>query len=109
MDIAVCKCSWFFFFCLAVPRGPRCVQASVTGGDPKDKERKEAETEREEAEGDRKPEASGQCQSGPEKPGVCGGALAATRRPGGEYRVATKELRDLLLPVIMKFWYSSLM
>lgn len=68
---------WYFY--VAVPRGPRCVQAAVTGGDPKDKEREEAETEREKAEGDRKPQASGQCQSGPEKPGVCGGTLAATR------------------------------
>jgi len=75
-------------FCVAISRGPRCVQTSLTRGDPKDKERKEAETEREEAEGDRKPKASGQCQSGPEKPCVCGGALTATRRLRGEYRVS---------------------
>lgn len=68
-----------YCFCVAIPRGPRCIQASVTGRYPKDKERKEAEAEREEAEGDRKPQAPGQCPSGAEKPGVCGGALAATR------------------------------
>lgn len=82
-------------FCVAVPRGPRCIQASVTGGDPKDKEREEAETEREEAEGDRKSQTSGQCQSGPEKPGVRGGALAATRRPGGEHGFAVGQLDRL--------------
>lgn len=81
----------FLCFCVAVPRGPRGVQASVTGGDSKDKERKEAETEREEAESDRKPKASGQRQSGPEKPGVCCGALTATRRPGGECSVSNHE------------------
>ncbi len=82
------------FFGVAVSRGPRGIQASVTGGDPKDKEREEAETEREEAEGDRKPQAPGQRQSGPEKSGVCGGALAATRRPGGEYSFTIKKLSD---------------
>lgn len=91
---------------VAVPRGPRCIQASVTGRDPKDKERKEAETEREKAEGDRKPQASGQRQSGPEKLGVCGGTLAATRRPRGEYSVTTKQLSDLLLP---ECWYVKLL
>ena len=79
----------FLLFCVALPRGPRCVQAPVTGGDPKDKERKEAETEREEAEGDRKPKAPGQCPSGAEKPGVRGRALAATRRPRGEFRASS--------------------
>lgn len=78
------NCLWF---CTALSRGPRCIQASVTGGDPKDKEREEAETEWEEAEGDRKPQAPGQCQSGSEKPGVCGGTLAATRRPGSKYSI----------------------
>lgn len=71
-------------FCVAVPRGSRGVQTSVTGRHSKDKERKEGKAEREEAEGDRKPQAPGQCPSGPEKPGVCGGALTAARRPGSE-------------------------
>lgn len=72
-------------FCLAVPRGSRGVQASVTGRYSKDKERKEAKAKREEAEGDGKPQAPGQCQSGPEKSGVCGGAFAATRRSRSEW------------------------
>lgn len=84
-----------FILRVAVPRGPRCVQASVTGGDPKDKKWKEAKTEWEKAEGDRKPQAPGECPSGPEKPGVCGGALTATRRPGGEWIVTTNKLSDL--------------
>lgn len=79
----------FLCFSAAVPRGPRCVQAALTGRDPEDKERKEAETERKEAESDRKPKASGQCPSSPEKPSVCGWALTATRRAGGEYTEMT--------------------
>lgn len=91
--------------CVAVSRRPRCIQAAVTGGDPKDKEREEAETEWEEAEGDRKPQASGQCQSGPEKLGVCGGALAASCWPRGEYELknevtfATHELIFYLMVI----------
>lgn len=72
------------FVFVAVPRGSRGVQTSVTGRHSKDKERKEAKAEREEAESDRKPQAPGQCPSGSEKPGVCGWSLTATRRPGSE-------------------------
>lgn len=74
-------------FHVAIPRGPRCVQASVTGGNPKDKEWKEAETEREKAKGDRKPQTSGERPSGPEEPCVCGGAVAAARWSWSEYNM----------------------
>lgn len=73
-----------FFFHVAISRGPGCIQAFVTGGDPKDKKWKETETKWEEAEGDRKPQAPGQCPSGPEKSGVCGWALATTRWSRGK-------------------------
>ena len=64
----------------AVPRGPRRVQAPLSGGDPEDQEREEAEAEREKAEGDGEPQASGQRPSRPEKPGVRGGPLPAPCR-----------------------------